>query len=83
MASLEVILEEDAPAQAAAIGNYRQTRMRYLQQPYEFYNDRHQGIELVRDRSTSNSVAEETNGIFCLCIRQELLFSVRGAHRSI
>jgi len=35
LASLEVILEEDAPAQAAAIGNYRQTSMRYLQQPYE------------------------------------------------
>ena len=88
LASLEFILEEDVPARAAAIGTYWQARMRDLQQRYELIGDVRgrgclQGIELVRDRATKEPAAEEANEIFCLCIEQGLLFSVRGAHGNV
>ncbi|MEE8173407.1 MAG: aspartate aminotransferase family protein [Alphaproteobacteria bacterium] len=84
LASLEVILEEDIPAKAAAIGIYWQARMRDLQQRYELIGDVRgrgclQGIELVRDRASKEPADKEANEIFRLCIQQGLLFSVRGA----
>ena len=88
LASLEVILEEDVLARAAAIGAYWQARMRDLQQRYELIGDVRgrgclQGIELVRNRATKEPAAEEAKEIFRLCIKQGLLFSVRGAHGNV
>ncbi|MFP6689392.1 MAG: aspartate aminotransferase family protein [Alphaproteobacteria bacterium] len=88
LASLEVILEEDVPARAAAIGTYWQARMRDLQQRYELIGDVRgrgclQGIELVRDRESKEPAAEEANEIFRICIQEGLLFSVRGAHGNV
>ncbi len=73
LASLEVIMQEDVPARAAAIGDYWQARMRNLQQ----------GIELVRDRASKEPAASEADEIFRLCLKQGLLFSVRGAHGNV
>ena len=88
LASLEVILEEDVPAMAAAIGTYWQARMRDLQQRYELIGDVRgrgclQGIELVRNRASKEPAAEEANEIFRICIQEGLLFSVRGAHGNV
>ena len=88
LASLEVILKEDVPARAAAIGTYWQARMRDLQQRYELIGDVRgrgclQGIELVRDRASKEPAAEEANKIFRICIQEGLLFSVRGAHGNV
>ena len=59
-----------------------------LQQRYELIGDVRgrgclQGIELVRNRATKEPAAEEAKEIFRLCIRQGLLFSVRGAHGNV
>jgi len=88
LASLEVILEEDAPARAAAIGNYWQARMRDLQQKFELIGDVRgrgclQGIELVRERASKEPANTEADEIFRLCLREGLLFSVRGAHGNV
>ena len=88
LASLEVILEEDVLARAAAIGTYWQARMRDLQQRYEIIGDVRgrgclQGIELVRDRASKEPADTEANKIFRLCIQEGLLFSVRGAHGNV
>ncbi len=88
LASLEVIMEEDVPARASAIGIYWQERMRDLQQRYEIIGDVRgrgclQGIELVRDRASKEPADTEANEIFRLCIQHGLLFSVRGAHGNV
>ncbi|MDP6426973.1 MAG: aspartate aminotransferase family protein [Alphaproteobacteria bacterium] len=88
LASLEVIMEEDVAARAAAIGSYWQARMRDLQQRYEIIGDVRgrgclQGIELVRERAGKEPAAKEADEIFRLCIADGLLFSVRGAHGNV
>jgi 2,2-dialkylglycine decarboxylase (pyruvate) len=88
LASLEVLLEEDVPARAAAIGDYWQARMRDLQQRFEMIGDVRgrgclQGIELVRDRGGKQPADSEAKELFRLCIERGLLFSVRGAHGNV
>ena len=88
LASLEVILEEDVPARAAAIGDYWQARMGDLQQKFEMIGDVRgrgclQGIELVRDRASKEPADKEADEIFRLAMQEGLLFSVRGAHGNV
>lgn len=88
LASLEVILEEDVPARAQAIGAHWQARMRDLQQRHPLIGDVRgrgclQGIELVRDRSTKAPADSEAREIFRIAIQEGVLFSVRGAHGNV
>ena len=76
------------PAKAAAIGIYWQARMRDLQQRFAMIGDIRgrgclQGIELVRDRNTKEPANTEADEIFRLCLKEGLLFSVRGAHGNV
>lgn len=88
LASLEVILKEDVPAKAVTIGEYWQARMGDLQQRFEMIGDIRgrgclQGIELVRDRASKEPADKEADEIFRLCLKEGLLFSVRGAHGNV
>lgn len=82
-ASIDEIVENDLPKRAAELGEHWQGRMRSLQQKYEIIGDIRgrgilQGIELVRDRKTKEPAAKEADSIFRQCLKDGLLFSLRG-----
>ena len=81
-ASLEVIVEEDIPAKARAIGGRIREHLDAMQQRYEIIGDLRgrgqlQGIELVRDRHTKEPATDEGREIGKQCFANGLIFSLR------
>jgi len=81
-ASLDVILEEDVPAKARAIGERIREHLDAMQQRYEIIGDirgRGQltGIELVRDRNSKEPATEEGREVGRRCFANGLIFSLR------
>ena len=81
-ASLEVIVEEDVPAKARAIGRRIREHLEAMQQRFEIIGDvrgRGQliGVELVRDRNTKEPATEEGREVGRRCFASGLIFSLR------
>jgi 2,2-dialkylglycine decarboxylase (pyruvate) len=81
-ASLDVIVEEDVPAKARAIGARIREHLDAMQQRYEIIGDirgRGQltGIELVRDRENKEPATEEGREVGRRCFEAGLIFSLR------
>ena len=81
-ASLDVIVEEDVPARARAIGERILGHLEALRQRYEIIGDvrgRGQliGIELVRDRNSKEAATEEGQEVGRRCFADGLIFSLR------
>jgi 2,2-dialkylglycine decarboxylase (pyruvate) len=81
-ASLEVIVDEDIPAKARAIGGRIREHLDAMQQRYEIIGDirgRGQltGIELVQDRNSKTPATEEGREIGKRCFETGLIFSLR------
>jgi 2,2-dialkylglycine decarboxylase (pyruvate) len=81
-ASLEVIVEEDVPAKARAIGARIREHLDAMRQCYDIIGDirgRGQltGIELVRDRESKEPATEEGRAIGQACFDAGLIFSLR------
>ena len=88
LASLDVILEEDVPAKARAVGARWRERMEELQQRFPMIGDVRgrgclQGVELVRDRATKEPAREEAQEVYRDCLKDGLLFSARGQHGNV
>ena len=82
IASLEVIIEEDIPAKARAIGGRIREHLDAMQQRYEIIGDLRgrgqlQGIELVRDRHSKEPATDEGREIGKQCFANGLIFSLR------
>ena len=81
-ASLDVIVEEDVPARARAIGERILGHLEALRQRYEIIGDvrgRGQliGIELVRDRNSKEAATEEGQEVGRRCFADGLIFRLR------
>ncbi len=81
-ASLEVIVEEDVPAKARAIGARIREHLDAMQQRYEIIGDLRgrgqlQGIELVRDRQSKEPATDEGREVGKRCFENGLIFSLR------
>jgi 2,2-dialkylglycine decarboxylase (pyruvate) len=81
-ASLDVIVEEDVPAKARAIGERIRMHLDAMQQRYDLIGDirgRGQltGIELVRDRQSKEPATDEGRAIGKACFDAGLIFSLR------
>ncbi|MBI3108636.1 MAG: aspartate aminotransferase family protein [Candidatus Rokubacteria bacterium] len=88
VASIDEIVAENLPQRAREIGQRWQSLMGELQKRHELIGDIRgrgllQGVELVRDRETKEPAIRETTKIFQECVRNGLLFSVRGLHRNV
>lgn len=81
-ASLDVIVEEDVPARARAIGGRIREHLDAMQQRYEIIGDirgRGQltGVELVRDRQSKEPATDEGREVGRRCFANGLIFSLR------
>lgn len=81
-ASLDVIVEEDVPAKARAIGGRIREHLDAMQQRYEIIGDirgRGQltGVELVRDRQSKEPATDEGREVGRRCFANGLIFSLR------
>lgn len=88
LASLEEIIENKLYAEAQKIGESWQARMVELQKTQEVIGDIRgrgllQGVEIVRDPATKEPATEECGRIFSTCLKDGLLFSVRGPHKNV
>ena len=88
LASLDEIVEEDLPARARAIDARWKACMEALQQRFPMIGDVRgkgclQGVELVRERASKEPAGEEAQAIYRDCLRDGLLFSVRGQHGNV
>ena len=82
VASIEVVVEEDVPAKARAIGAYFRGHLEALVQRYEMIGDVRgrgmlQGIELVKSRQTKEPATADGEAIAKRCFADGLIFSVR------
>lgn len=81
-ASLDVIVEEDVPAKARAIGGRIREHLDAMRQRFEIIGDLRgrgqlHGIELVRDRATKEPATEEGRAVGTACFDAGLIFSLR------
>ncbi|MEX2645957.1 MAG: aspartate aminotransferase family protein [Gaiellaceae bacterium] len=82
IASVDLIVREDLPAKARAIGLYWRARLDELAARHELIGDIRgrgllQGIELVRDRDSKEPAYEAGKVVERHCLAAGLLFSVR------
>ena len=88
IASIDEIVENDLPKRALEIGNLWQANLRALQQRYELIGDIRgrgllQGIELVRDRRTTEPATQIAADVYRHCLADGLMFSVRGKFKNV
>ncbi|RLU87513.1 aspartate aminotransferase family protein [Streptomyces griseocarneus] len=81
-ASVDIVVEEDVPAKARALGIRLREHLGALMERHEIVGDLRGrgmlvGIELVRDRDTKEPAYEEGNEIGRRCFEAGLIFSVR------
>lgn len=81
-ASIDIVVEEDVPAKARALGARLREHLTALMERYEIIGDLRGrgmlvGVELVKDRDTKEPAFEEGNEIGRRCFEAGLIFSVR------
>lgn len=81
-ASLDVIVDEDVPAKARAIGGRIREHLDAMQQRYEIIGDIRgrgllTGIELVRNRQSKEPATDEGREVGKRCFDRGLIFSLR------
>ncbi len=82
IATLKVLVEEDMPARAGAVGAYWRDHLGRLSQKYEAIGDVRgrgliQGLEFVKDRSAKEPFYELGKAVYEHCLADGLVFSVR------
>jgi 2,2-dialkylglycine decarboxylase (pyruvate) len=82
LASIDVVLTDDVPAKARALGTHLRARLAELRERHELIGDVRGsglliGIELVRDRDTKEPALTEGLEIERLCLEDGLIFSTR------
>ncbi|MEU3751583.1 aspartate aminotransferase family protein [Streptomyces olivoreticuli] len=81
-ASIDIVVEEDVPAKARALGDRLREHLTALMERYDLIGDLRGrgmlvGIELVEDRDTKEPAFEAGNEIGRRCFEAGLIFSVR------
>jgi 2,2-dialkylglycine decarboxylase (pyruvate) len=82
LASIDIVLSEDVPAKARALGTHLRARLAELMERHDLIGDIRGsglliGIELVRDRDTKEPALVEGLEIERLCLEDGLIFSTR------
>jgi 2,2-dialkylglycine decarboxylase (pyruvate) len=82
IATLKILVEDDLPARARAVGEYWRSHLLRLAQKYEVIGDVRgrgliQGLEFVKDRHTKAPFYELGKAVYDHCLPNGLVFSVR------
>jgi 2,2-dialkylglycine decarboxylase (pyruvate) len=85
LASLDVIVEENLPARAAAIERRMRAGFQAMARDFEIVGDIRGrgvllGVELVTDRERKTPANKEADAIARRCLDAGLIFQVRGSH---